>query len=528
MNWFEALILGIVQGLTEFLPVSSSGHLELGKALLGINAERSLIFTVIVHGATVLSTIVIFYKDILQLLKGIFRFQWNEETQYFFKIIISMIPVVILGLFFMEEVEGLFTGNIRFVGFMLILTSILLAFTYLKKSNKRTINFWDSFIIGIAQAMAVIPGISRSGATIATGILIGNRKELIAKFNRKYDEFISKNEAIFLKRDGSVAPLISEFEKKTINEFKTYKNDFVSEYITYTIASTFNSIDISYTKRDSVTFDKASIYLKYLHNKPVKYNNPEYINFYKKIFKSELKNLTLKISGMDITKAINEQNSVEALSKALSKYPFLENEEFKSLFMINGLREIYNDKYFTQKNIISILENIKTNSIYPEQQKIAANVIEKLTIKKLAKGSKAPDFELLTNTNKKISLADFSGKYVYINFWATWSIPSQKEMKIMEVLHKKYNSKIEFVSICTDNDKSKMITFLKENPTMNWTFLHIGESRVLLQEYEVRTFPTYILVGKEGEIIKFPAPRPSSGTDRPNEENLERLFYELK
>ncbi|PKP45026.1 MAG: hypothetical protein CVT95_09765, partial [Bacteroidetes bacterium HGW-Bacteroidetes-12] len=311
--------------------------------------------------------------------------------------------------------------------------------------------------------------------------------QLIAKFNRKYDEFISKNEAIFLKRDGSVAPLISEFEKKTINEFKTYKNDFVSEYITYTIASTFNSIDISYTKRDSVTFDKASIYLKYLHNKPVKYNNPEYINFYKKIFKSELKNLTLKISGMDITKAINEQNSVEALSKALSKYPFLENEEFKSLFMINGLREIYNDKYFTQKNIISILENIKTNSIYPEQQKIAANVIEKLTIKKLAKGSKAPDFELLTNTNKKISLADFSGKYVYINFWATWSIPSQKEMKIMEVLHKKYNSKIEFVSICTDNDKSKMITFLKENPTMNWTFLHIGESRVLLQEYEVRT-----------------------------------------
>jgi undecaprenyl-diphosphatase len=183
VNWFEALILGIVQGLTEFLPVSSSGHLELGKALLGINAERSLIFTVIVHGATVLSTIVIFYKDILQLLKGIFRFQWNEETQYFFKIIISMIPVVILGLFFMEEVEGLFTGNIRFVGFMLILTSILLAFTYLKKSNKRTINFWDSFIIGIAQAMAVIPGISRSGATIATGILIGNRKELIAKFS---------------------------------------------------------------------------------------------------------------------------------------------------------------------------------------------------------------------------------------------------------------------------------------------------------------------------------------------------------
>ena len=183
MNWFEALILGIIQGLTEFLPVSSSGHLELGKAILGIDAERSLIFTVIVHGATVLSTMVIFYKDILKLLKGLFQFKWNEETAYLFKIVISMIPVVILGLFFSEEVESFFTGNIRFVGYMLILTSVLLAFTYLKKSNDRKIGFWDSIFIGIAQTLAVIPGISRSGATIATGLLLGNKKENIAKFS---------------------------------------------------------------------------------------------------------------------------------------------------------------------------------------------------------------------------------------------------------------------------------------------------------------------------------------------------------
>ena len=183
MNWFEALILGIVQGLTEFLPVSSSGHLELGKALLGINAERSLIFTVIVHGATVLSTIVIFNKEILQLLKGLFQFRWNKETAYLFKIAFSMIPVVMLGLFFSDEIESLFTGNIRFVGFMLIFTSLLLAFTYLKKSNRRKIGFWDSLIIGTSQALAVIPGISRSGATIATGLLLGNRKENIAKFS---------------------------------------------------------------------------------------------------------------------------------------------------------------------------------------------------------------------------------------------------------------------------------------------------------------------------------------------------------
>ncbi len=183
MNWLEALILGIVQGLTEFLPVSSSGHLELGKALLGINAEKSLMFTVMVHGATVLSTIVIFYKDIFKLFKGFFKFKWNEETIYLFKIGVSMIPVVILGLFFSEEIEGFFTGNIRFVGIMLIITSLLLAFTYLKKSNQKKINFGDSIIIGIAQAMAVLPGISRSGSTIATGLILGNKKESIAKFS---------------------------------------------------------------------------------------------------------------------------------------------------------------------------------------------------------------------------------------------------------------------------------------------------------------------------------------------------------
>lgn len=183
MNWLEALILGIVQGLTEFLPVSSSGHLELGKVLLGVDAERSLIFTVVVHGATVLSTIVVFYKDLWILLKGIFQFKWNEETQYALKIVISMIPVVILGLLYAEEIESLFTGNMDFVGSMLIVTSVLLAFTYFKKSNKRSIGYIDSLIIGIMQAAAVIPGISRSGSTIAGGILLGNKKELIAKFS---------------------------------------------------------------------------------------------------------------------------------------------------------------------------------------------------------------------------------------------------------------------------------------------------------------------------------------------------------
>jgi len=183
MNWLEALILGIIQGLTEFLPVSSSGHLELGKAILGVNAEKSLMFTVVVHGATVLSTIVVFYKDLLKLIKGLFAFKWNEETSYVARIIMSMIPVIILGLFFKEEVEGFFTGNVMLVGFMLIITSMLLMSTYIVKRNERKISFIDAFVIGIAQALAVLPGISRSGATISTGLLLGNKKANIARFS---------------------------------------------------------------------------------------------------------------------------------------------------------------------------------------------------------------------------------------------------------------------------------------------------------------------------------------------------------
>ena len=183
MNWFEALILGIVQGLTEFLPVSSSGHLEIGKVMLGVNAEKSLVFTVVVHGATVLSTIVIFWKDILKLLKGLFLFKWNEETIYVVKIAVSMIPVLILGFTFAEEIEMLFTGNMLLVGSMLIVTAIFLAFSYYARQREKEISFSDSFVIGIAQAFAVIPGISRSGATISTGLLLKNKKDGIARFS---------------------------------------------------------------------------------------------------------------------------------------------------------------------------------------------------------------------------------------------------------------------------------------------------------------------------------------------------------
>jgi len=183
MNWIDALILGIIQGLTEFLPVSSSGHLEIGKHLLGVEYTENLTFTIVVHGATVLSTIIVFRKIILDLIKDLFKFQWNDSTKYIVKIFVSMIPVGIVGVFFKDNVEQLFTGNILFVGIMLLITALVLGFTYYSKDKEKKISYKDSFIIGIAQAIAVIPGISRSGATIATGLYLGNKKENVARFS---------------------------------------------------------------------------------------------------------------------------------------------------------------------------------------------------------------------------------------------------------------------------------------------------------------------------------------------------------
>lgn len=183
MNEFQALLLGILQGLTEFLPVSSSGHLEIGHALLGVETSNNLLFAVVVHVATVLSTIVVFRKDILKLIKDLFVFEWNESTIYISKLVFSAIPVLVLGLFFKEEIEQLFTGNLVLVGSMLIFTSLLLGLTHFAKKTDGEITFLKTLIIGIAQALAVVPGISRSGATIATGLLLQTNKNEIAKFS---------------------------------------------------------------------------------------------------------------------------------------------------------------------------------------------------------------------------------------------------------------------------------------------------------------------------------------------------------
>lgn len=193
MSWIQALILGIIQGLTEYLPVSSSGHLTIGQYLFGINGENAMDFEIIVHVATVLSTCVILWSEIVWLFKDLFKWKWNDGTKYIVNILISMIPVGIVGVFFKDKIDALFNydqlaaqyGNgLLVVGICLLVTALLLVFSYFAKPRQREhISPFHAFVIGIAQALATLPGLSRSGSTIATGLLLGNKKERLAQFS---------------------------------------------------------------------------------------------------------------------------------------------------------------------------------------------------------------------------------------------------------------------------------------------------------------------------------------------------------
>ena len=183
MDTLQAILLGIVQGITEFLPVSSSGHLQIAKELLGVELENNITFDVTLHAATVLSTIVVLWQELWRLVKGCFSRRFTEEQAYVLKVILSMIPAGVVGVLFADQIEALFS-SLWFVGLMLLLTAALLSFAYYAKPRQKSeISYRDAFIIGIAQAAATMPGLSRSGSTIATGLLLGNEKSSVAHFS---------------------------------------------------------------------------------------------------------------------------------------------------------------------------------------------------------------------------------------------------------------------------------------------------------------------------------------------------------
>lgn len=230
MDFFESLILGIIQGLTEFLPVSSSGHLEIGKAILGnqFEAKESLVFTIILHAATALSTVFVFRNDILEIIKGLFNTQNNEARIFSLKIILSMIPATFVGLFFEDQIASLFNENLLLVGAMLLVTAALLFLADRAKETENGITYSNATVIGVVQAVAILPGISRSGATIATAVLLGLDRQKAARFS-----FLMVLPLIF----GSMAKSILDFQGAEQNlEWMPLTVGFIGAFITGIIA----------------------------------------------------------------------------------------------------------------------------------------------------------------------------------------------------------------------------------------------------------------------------------------------------
>ena len=245
MDSLEAIVLGIIQGFTEFLPVSSSGHLELGKAILGNDSipQESLLFTVVLHFATALSTLVVFRKDVWEIISGLFKFNWNSETKFSVKIIVSMIPAVIVGVLFEDELEALFNGNVLLVGCMLLVTALLLWLADKSKTTGKKVTFLSALIIGVSQAIAMIPGISRSGATISTSVLLGNDKSKAARFS-----FLMVVPLIF----GKIAKDIFSGELSTeITNFTPLILGFIAAFICGLIACTWM---ISLVRRSKLSY----------------------------------------------------------------------------------------------------------------------------------------------------------------------------------------------------------------------------------------------------------------------------------
>lgn len=245
MEIIDSILLGIIQGLTEFLPVSSSGHLELGKAILGDDSvpEESLLFTVVLHFATALSTMVIFRKDIYDILKGLFAFKWNEDTQFVAKIALSMLPAAIIGFTYESEFAEMFGGNIKLVGFMLIVTALLLYLADKAKNTDKKVSFTNALVIGFAQAIAMLPGISRSGATISTSVLLGNDKTKAARFS-----FLMVVPLIF----GKIAKDIFSGELTYDNSnFTSLTVGFIAAFISGLIACTWM---ISLVKKSKLVY----------------------------------------------------------------------------------------------------------------------------------------------------------------------------------------------------------------------------------------------------------------------------------
>ena len=326
---------------------------------------------------------------------------------------------------------------------------------------------------------------------------------LIIDYNEQFGKFWTDNYQYFVQKKSRAR--LDSFELNMLARYAALNNPYFKSYIIYNIAE----LDLN-------TFQgKNDLARKYISGKPVLYDSHEYMNFFNKYFNKYLQFFCLGKNGSTLTEAINTKASYESCLEALSIDKLLKSDTLRELVLINGLSQLYYLREFKRANIIRILERISSTSKIEKHQAIAGNVLRSFS--KLQPGAPAPAFSLKDKTGKQINLSDFDGKYVYLDFWATWCSPCLQELKLMVELQKKYGDKIVFISITTDEDSTLLKKFLLKNPKYDWLFLQ-GDAHVKA-DYEIQSIPSYFLINTFGKLEQSPALRPS--------EMIEATFSEL-
>ena len=319
--------------------------------------------------------------------------------------------------------------------------------------------------------------------------------KLISEFNSSFNNFILENfDAVYKKRKRS---LITSYEKEIKQKYSTVENEYFQNYITYKIASV--DLAASSTK-------KPELFKKYFYKKRVLYNNTEYMNFFNQYFEQFLTAQTKSISRADLNAAINYQKSYTALTDTLGKDTLLRHEVIRELVLLKGLKELYYNPDYWQPYIIDILKQVSESSKFPEHRLIARNIIKSLT--KLKKGTTSPEFKLLSLQGDSVSLSDLYDKPVYLSFITTWSYGCLAEMKLMTDLYSRYKGQINFITVFLDNNIDIVKKYVKEKG-YEWTFLYNGNDYDLLKDYDIKTFPLFVLINNKGEIFQYPAYKPS-------------------
>jgi len=329
----------------------------------------------------------------------------------------------------------------------------------------------------------------------------------INEFNNLYDNFILENfEALYRERNKTK---LDSFRIKVDNQFGEIQNPYFIQYVYYKLAS---------IEQLTQELNQPQLAKTYFIDKPIQYENLEYMDFFNSFFSKYISVTSRTLHKVDFLPLLKGTEAYSKMMKALTLDTILKNEQLRELVLLKGMMEFSNMANYKQDEVLNVIRSIQLQSKFPENKMIAANMVEHLM--KLKTGTKAPDFKLLDLQKKQVSLKDYRGKPVLICFWTTYCPTCLSEMDIMKTLFDKYKNRIYFIGISADRDFIMMRYFLEKKKEYSWTFLHIGDQFNLLKEYEVRSFPLFILIDDEGTIYKYPAEFPSNGL----EASIEKLL----